>query len=137
MYYRRQGLKLRTGEGYLDNEDFERGGLILGQILGGATGGRWQNVQSWISQRTGGSAARRNQGLSVSADVDTYDAEARREREAEPARNTSRPGRSDQRDAEEGRAFADVSSEDEDSDGELAVDPDAGKKIDGTGVWRN
>jgi hypothetical protein len=57
IYYRRQKVKLRSGGGVLDGEEFARG-LVLGRIIGGDAGKG--------ERRTGG--AWRGEGLSVSAD---------------------------------------------------------------------
>lgn len=61
IYWRRQKVRLRTGGGVLDNEEFARG-LVLGRLIG---------VEKKGGTRTGGGW--RGQGLSVSADVDEFE----------------------------------------------------------------
>lgn len=59
IYYRRQKVKLRSGGGVLDGEEFARG-LVLGRLVGGDVG------KGSGERRTGGGW--RGGGLSVSAD---------------------------------------------------------------------
>lgn len=58
IYWRRQKVRLRTGGGVLDGEEYARG-LVLGRLFGREAKGNTRTGGGW-----------RGQGLSVSADVD-------------------------------------------------------------------
>ncbi|RPA74727.1 hypothetical protein BJ508DRAFT_418499 [Ascobolus immersus RN42] len=136
VYVKRQRVKLRGG-GVLDDEDFRREGMILGRVLGGTTGGRWERIGRAINTRVrnaGGAAAG---GLSVSADDTTVQHERQRmdaERgEAEQQRDRQGQGSSSQ---PEQRGLVTESDEEDSEDEGLVVDTgaEAGKQ-NGSAIW--
>jgi hypothetical protein len=133
VYVKRQRVKLRGG-GVLDDEDFRREGMILGRVLGGTTGGRWQRIGRAINTRVRNAGGG---GLSVSADDTTVQHERARadeERgEAEQARDRLGQGAVG---PQEQRGLTQESDEEDSEDEGLVVDTgvDQGKQS-GSAIW--